>query len=389
MLIFVSPVDHEGRTGQSTFDRELFAEVSRRVREQDGRAVLLGIRTTRAPRSAHADEVLLLLDKSTLIGYALHQIRLAWKLAALLRAFRGNRVAIYARFNVTSVVTAPLVWLSGARYVLRTGPVLPSLEAYGKRGRAVRIIARLTLALNLRAASAVIVVTERIREYLALEFPYCARKLAVVPNGIDVDGLDAIVKGGVAAEQVPTEFTLCFVGYLYEDQGVQTVLRALGKLKDRGQPLPRFVVVGDGVYRESLTLLATELGVDNVVHFTGALSHHDAIRCAMQADVMLAPFTTRVFEVTGASSLKVFEYLALDKPLLVSKGFDHEFVSVHRFGETVPAEDVDAWASAISRCMQNRKGALEGRGKAFVRQFHSMRRVGDDVMALCFPQGDK
>jgi glycosyltransferase involved in cell wall biosynthesis len=330
-----------------------------------------------------------LLDKSTLIGYALHQIRLAWKLAALLRAFRGNRVAIYARFNVTSVVTAPLVWLSGARYVLRTGPVLPSLEAYGKRGRAVRIIARLTLALNLRAASAVIVVTERIREYLALEFPYCARKLAVVPNGIDVDGLDAIVKGGVAAEQVPTEFTLCFVGYLYEDQGVQTVLRALGKLKDRGQPLPRFVVVGDGVYRESLTLLATELGVDNVVHFTGALSHHDAIRCAMQADVMLAPFTTRVFEVTGASSLKVFEYLALDKPLLVSKGFDHEFVSVHRFGETVPAEDVDAWASAISRCMQNRKGALEGRGKAFVRQFHSMRRVGDDVMALCFPQGDK
>ena len=75
---------------------------------------------------------------------------------------------------------------------------------------------------------------------------------------------------------------LIYVGRLIEEKGVQTILKALGRLADTDY---RLTVVGDGDYREALQTLARELGIAEKVHFLGTRT--DVPELLSQADVFL------------------------------------------------------------------------------------------------------
>ena len=75
---------------------------------------------------------------------------------------------------------------------------------------------------------------------------------------------------------------LIYVGRLIEEKGVQTILKALSRLRDADY---RFTVVGDGDYRKTLQNLAGELGVAPKVEFLGTRT--DVPELLAQADVFM------------------------------------------------------------------------------------------------------
>lgn len=79
--------------------------------------------------------------------------------------------------------------------------------------------------------------------------------------------------------------TLLYVGSLIPEKGVQYLVRALESLPDEY----RLRVVGDGPERERLTELASKLGVDDRVEFTGNVPHDQVQGEYARADVFVHP----------------------------------------------------------------------------------------------------
>jgi L-malate glycosyltransferase len=112
---------------------------------------------------------------------------------------------------------------------------------------------------SLRRADAAVAVSEHVRRVATAKAPWCAAKLVVVRNGVDVKRL-APMKTTTQADA----FTFVVVGRLEPRKGIDLAIAATAKL-----PGARLEVVGDGSARARLSSLAQRLGVRHRVFFHG------------------------------------------------------------------------------------------------------------------------
>ncbi len=366
VLVYVNQVYADDYTGQGTFERELISALRDRVRHEDG--ALLRVFTVRRPGAgdphpASGTTTTLLLDKSRPLGYLMHQVRLLLALARTLLQHRRDEVTVFVRYAPSSFAAVALATALRRRLVLRTGPALKDLNPRGKR---------------------LVVVTEQARRSISASFGFVYDKAVVIPNGATVERFPERPRNRAAWGLKEDAFVLGFVGFLYEEQGLDTVLRAMARIERETGLAPQLLVVGDGPCAERWKILARELGVASRVVFSGQ-QPHPAIGSAIAAcDVMLAPFTRRAIETTGSSALKLFEYLACDKPVLAVRAPDHQFLADWDVGWLVEPEDVDAWATAIQARMRAPAPDLGGRGRWLVHEHYSFEQVAERVWSTCF-----
>jgi len=82
---------------------------------------------------------------------------------------------------------------------------------------------------------------------------------------------------------------LVSVSNLCASKGVDITLRALAELARQGEADIEYVIVGDGPERNSLTVLVRELALQDRTHFTGELSHADAMAEVAACEVFCLP----------------------------------------------------------------------------------------------------
>jgi len=108
-------------------------------------------------------------------------------------------------------------------------------------------------------------------------------RVAIIPVGVDVQ------------EYVPPKQfkedrknkTIFFVGRLENRKGVKHLLRAFQLLQAK-RPEVSLVVAGNGPDRAKLTMMAEDLGLQNVT-FTGFISNEDKIKYMQTSDLFCAP----------------------------------------------------------------------------------------------------
>jgi glycosyltransferase involved in cell wall biosynthesis len=122
--------------------------------------------------------------------------------------------------------------------------------------------------------------------------------------------------------------------------------------------LPRdvtLVMVGDGDERAACQALSRELGIDDRIEWTGALVHDRALRTLAACDVLVSPHTPLNGRPFFGSPTKLFEYMALSRPIVAS---DLEQIGeVLEDGVTarlVTPGDVDELAHAILEVLASR-----------------------------------
>jgi glycosyltransferase involved in cell wall biosynthesis len=385
VLVYVNQVYADDYTGQGTFERELITALRDRVRSED--AALLQVFTVRRPGAVELgqtpDTTTLLLDKSRALGYVVHQLRLLMALAWTLLQHRHEDVTVFVRYAPSSLAPVAIATALRRRLVLRTGPVL-SNRRLSTTSRWLYALVHLGFWWNCRAAARIVVVTEQVRRSISASFRFAFDKAVVIPNGANVERFSTCGRHRTAWGLEEHGLVLGFVGYLYEDQGLDTVIRALARIEHATGRAPQLLVVGDGPCADAWKTLACELGVASRVVFSGE-QPYAAIGSAIAAcDVMLAPFTRHAIETTGSSALKLFEYLACDKPVLAVRAQDHEFLSAGGVGWLVEPEDVDAWARAIQARMHAPICDLGGRGRRLVQEQHNYQLVADRIWSACF-----
>ncbi|MGE3163964.1 MAG: glycosyltransferase [Planctomycetota bacterium] len=138
-------------------------------------------------------------------------------------------------------------------------------------------------------------------------------KVVRLYNGIDLRFFSAAPRPP-AAEAL----RLLSVGRLVPKKGFDVLLDAVHLLTREGKPI-RLTIVGDGEDRESLLRQRTSLGLDGVVHFTGALTQEEVRRLCKEHDAVVLACLADDIGNRDALPTTLLEALASDRPIVSTR----------------------------------------------------------------------
>lgn len=176
------------------------------------------------------------------------------------------------------------------------------------------------------------------REY-ALPTP-----IVVAPDGVDLEAA-RLASTPRAANEKPV---LLYLGSLHPWKGVETAVAAMRDLPDA----VLHVAGGAEVRIGELAALATLHGVRDRVLFLGAVPPVRRFEVIGAADVCLLPLTKTSIASRYTSPLKLFEYMAMGKPVVASDlDSIREVLTDGEDALLVPAADPQALACGVRRVL--------------------------------------
>jgi glycosyltransferase involved in cell wall biosynthesis len=160
-----------------------------------------------------------------------------------------------------------------------------------------------------------------------------------------VDRLAARKRFGYSDQHV----VLMHHGILHPNKGNDRILRSLAKLKTQ-LPQLRYLLVGDGAEMENLRALAKELGIEDIVQFTGWLPKLSDVNEAINAGdiglVMRVGQQSDDFHMTGA----LVHSMACGLPVLAAKlGGVSEVVTEDENGLMFPPDQMEIFETKLTR----------------------------------------
>ena len=191
---------------------------------------------------------------------------------------------------------APELWIT--KYGDKRFPILLRLQIFTEQWA-------------IRYANSVITVNETIRKRF-VERGANGRKINVIPN---VPEEKYFTSGKLCNSQ--KDFTLITHGTIEQHYGHEIIVRALPMLRNKINNL-RVYIVGDGHYVEKLLNLSEELGCSDLIFLTGYVPLSEIAGYIVHADVGLVTFLPSPFSELCQPN-KLFEYIALGKPAIVSR----------------------------------------------------------------------
>lgn len=225
-------------------------------------------------------------------------------LARLVRLLRGRRIDAV----VTVGTGDKMFWGRLAGRLARVPVVCSALHSTGypeRVGRLNRLLAPLT--------DAFIAVARPQAQYLAEHEGCPARKVFVIPNGVDCQRFQPCAPDAelrVRLGLAPGDPVVSIVAALRPEKNHELLLEAARLVRDE-LPRLRVLVVGDGPRRAALEDLAGQLGLDEAVRFVGT-----------QSDIPGLLGLTDVLALSShneANPVSILEAMACAKPVVATR----------------------------------------------------------------------
>lgn len=181
-------------------------------------------------------------------------------------------------------------------------------------------------------------------------------RIVSVPNGINFGELEAIqqrfdrtavlARYGLTGDRVKY---IVFIGKLAEYYRPDILFQPLKKLID-GRHEIRFLIVGEGEYRERMEREAKEMGLGDNVFFLGKLGHDRILELLLAADLAFYMLERDWPFPQYALGTKVLEYIACKLPVLAIAEDDaivYRLVTEHGIGVALCWDEMDKIPDAI------------------------------------------
>jgi len=203
-----------------------------------------------------------------------------------------------------------------------------------------------------RDCDALVCVSAGLKERIVAASGIDPLKIVVVPNGVDVDFFNPDTR---PAKRFFKEPTIGFVGTMYRWQGLHLLLSALASLPGDGCR-PKLALVGDGPELENLRRQADALRLNADVHFSGRVDWQDTPACIAGFDI---GFSGQIGTETGdwyGSPIKIYEFLAMRKPVIASAFEDARRVIVDgRTGYLFSPGDLSALRDSLQTAFKEKE----------------------------------
>ena len=276
-------------------------------------------------------------------GYAF--LRASWEIHRFKPDFLYDR---YSTFNAGIV-------LAGRAYrlpvILEVNAPL-ALERREQRDQKLRFqqLARRMERWICSNAARTIVVSTPLKTYLeSIAVP--SSQCTVMPNGVDPDRFAPQPKDAQLLRELcipPQSFVVGFTGVLRPWHGLELLLEAAARLIARGLSLV-VLIVGDGPYRLEMQQEILRRGLQSSIRITGRVPHEQVPGLVALFDVAVSPRSTFY-----ASPMKVIEYMALGKPVVVPATPNFlDIVDDQVNGMTFKDADIDSLADSLARMYES------------------------------------
>lgn len=175
-----------------------------------------------------------------------------------------------------------------------------------------------------------------------------SEKIEVLPQACE-KFYEASTEDPVLRKKYQGTFNLVFTGNISPAQSFETMIAAASQLKERGFHRIRWIIVGDGMSRETVTEQVRDAGLSEVFDFVGRVppesitSYFDIadglVGCLVKSDLLEATIPA-----------KVLSYVASGRPVLLAMdGEVSDLVQDAQCGFVGPAGDVNQLVGNIER----------------------------------------
>lgn len=217
---------------------------------------------------------------------------------------------------ITALIIAPAVLLSKlfrlkTKFVLdvRTLPV----GCFGISGKIKKRFIFISIYVGNKLFDGLTVITPALKELLVEKFKVQSEKIGIWGSGVNPELFQA---GGKKQASPKKAFTLLYHGVLAENRGILEAVQAM-ELVAKEFVNVEFIIVGNGPGRDKIENLINERKLRGCVKLLPPVPQTEIPNYIEAADCGILPLPD--FEFWRISSpLKLFEYLAMSRPVIVS-----------------------------------------------------------------------
>jgi len=211
-----------------------------------------------------------------------------------------------------------------------------------------------------------------------VENHFPSHKIEVIPNGIELPCCNSDTSRLLRSEFGirEGEIVIGTVGRLVPLKNHILFLRGAKEILTK-MPDIKFMIVGDGVLKDSLKAASKELGIEDRVIFTGWRNDVVSIMSIMDIYALCS--------LTEAHNISVMEALSLEKPVIGSDidGI-RESVIHEQTGILFPTDDLQSFVTAVLRLIYNPslRKKMGSKGRQFIEGHYSIKEVAAKTAKL-------
>jgi glycosyltransferase involved in cell wall biosynthesis len=170
-------------------------------------------------------------------------------------------------------------------------------------------------------------------------------KVFIVRNGPELKSFGPVPSN--TARKMGKKFLVGYVGNMNFQDGLDLLLGVAKCVKDSGRCDVHFTCVGRGPELQKLREMTRQMGLDDMVTFTGRVSDEELLEILSTADVCVNP--DRPSEMNDMSTMiKIMEYMALGKPIVQFESKEGRFSAQEASVYASKQGGVEEFASKIT-----------------------------------------
>ncbi|MEL6441280.1 MAG: glycosyltransferase family 4 protein [Cyanobacteria bacterium J06621_8] len=217
---------------------------------------------------------------------------------------------------------------NGVPWILETNALLYEEAKFERKSLILYKLARYMEIKAYQDCDVLVCISNNLKQRLITETDISSEKILVIPNGVN---LNYINPDQHPSRRLFSGFTVGFVGSLYAWSGLDLLLEVVRELQGKGFNIS-VVVIGDGQVKETLLEQVQKLNLVDNVKFLGQLPQKELLPILAGCDLGYSGHFDLQGKQAYRSPLKLYEYMAMAKPVLASAIEGTE--SVIREGQT-------------------------------------------------------
>jgi len=204
------------------------------------------------------------------------------------------------------------------------------------------------------------------------------KKLIWIPNGFDVERIQGLEKETSPIQSEDSKFLkIGYAGAMGKGNDLHFLIN-LGKyIKDNSMNV-KFYIMGSGYEQENFKKNIIENGLEDIILFQQTFSKNDIHRVLSFFDAFIFHIADANVFKYGISSNKLFDYMAVGKPIIFFANVPNNIVQEAGCGITV--KNLDEVIDAIKKLMnlsEEERKEMGLKGKKFVEKNYSIQFLAD------------
>jgi glycosyltransferase involved in cell wall biosynthesis len=183
----------------------------------------------------------------------------------------------------------------------------------------------------------------------------------------------------------PDNIIIGFSGHITEEKGLD-ILSYAARIVVRKYRNVRFLVIGDGPARLKYEMLVSKLGLSNFFTFTGFINADAVAEHLALTDIFVAPYRMLEFQklMQIETPLKVVQYLAMGKPVVMSRISEQNVVSCSGGGLLTEPDHPRKLAEALMTLIndEEERKVMGKKARAYVERNLDWRLIAQNLIGI-------